>query len=329
MTDKDKLSQEEVDALLGEVDNLDLESGEATVSSEDTPSKIRDYDFASQERIVSGSMSGLYSINERFVRNFRTSLTNLLRRGVNISLAEIVSIKAPEYLASLETPSCMNIFRMRPLQGMSLCVFDTTLVFNLVDSLFGGGTIVIDESQEKEEFTEMEIRIVQLVLELLFKDFTHAWQTIYPIKFEGQGLEINPQLINVASQNEVMIVCRYNVALEGSKTTELNISIPYSTLEPIRAALESGLLEQEDVDENWVHRLREEIFDAPIELSADVAEAHMSFKKLVGIKVGDVIPINLHEMITVHAAGMPTFRARFGLSKESCALKIMGRADRE
>ena len=321
-TPQEKLSDEEVDALLGEVDNLDLGSERAPEGS------VRDYDFASQERIVSGGLLGLHAINERFIRNFRTSLMNLLRRTVNVSLQEISSVKFYEYLATLSMPSCINLFRMRPLQGQSLCVFETPLVFTLVDSLFGGGSIVIDSQKEKEEFTQMEMRIVHLVLDLVFDDLANAWQTIYPIKCEAQGSEINPQLVNVASQNEVLIIARYKILLEGTKSSELHIAIPYSTIEPIRSTLESGQLESDDIDEEWRVRLREEVFDAPIEITGNLGYSRLRFKELIAMKVGDVVPLTMHENITVLASGLPTFRAKFGVSNNQCAVKIMGRVDR-
>ncbi len=322
---KETLSQEEVDTLLGEIDEIEL--GNVKTTAIDS-GEVRNYDFSSQERIVSSSMLGLYAINERFIRNFRTSLMNLLRRGVNVSLSEIISIKAHEYLATLSTPSCINFFRMRPLQGLSLCVFDTPLVFTLVDSLFGGGNLLLTDKKEREEFTQMEMRIVHLVLDLIFRDLNTAWQTIYSVKFEGQGSEINPQLVNMGGQNEIIIVTCYKILLEGVKPMELHISIPYSTLEPIRSLLESGSIEKEDVDEDWTSRLREEVYDAPIKLNADIAHAYVPFKALSQFKVGDIIPVEFHDVITVLAAGLPTFRGRFGIANDNCAIKIIGRVDR-
>ena len=69
------LSQDEVDALLQGItgESQKLEEEEAPADA------IRDYNLASQERIVRGRMPTLEIINERFARNIRIGLFNLIR----------------------------------------------------------------------------------------------------------------------------------------------------------------------------------------------------------------------------------------------------------
>ena len=75
------LSQDEVDALLQGI------TGESqTTSADDAPaadkSGVREYDIANQERIVRGRMPTMDAINERFARNLRHTLFELLRAVV-------------------------------------------------------------------------------------------------------------------------------------------------------------------------------------------------------------------------------------------------------
>ena len=45
----------------------------------------------------------------------------------------------------------------------------------------------------------------------------------------------------------------------------------------------------------------------------------------VNIKAGDVIPIDVPELVTLCAEDVPLFRAKFGVSQGSRALKIQGK----
>ena len=83
----DILSQEEVDALLRGVTG---ESEEA--AAEEGGGGVRAYDIGRQERIVRGRMPTLEIINERFARNFRIGLFNLMRRTAEISVAPVTVI---------------------------------------------------------------------------------------------------------------------------------------------------------------------------------------------------------------------------------------------
>ena len=81
MASSDLLSQDEIDALLHGVDSGDVETGSDEILD---PAEARNYDFASQDRIVRGRPPTLEMINERFARYFRTSLFNMLRRSADI-----------------------------------------------------------------------------------------------------------------------------------------------------------------------------------------------------------------------------------------------------
>ena len=66
----DLLSQDEIDALLHGVDDVeeeDIDSGESDGSA-------MEYDFSSQDRIVRGRMPTLEIVNERFARINRALL---------------------------------------------------------------------------------------------------------------------------------------------------------------------------------------------------------------------------------------------------------------
>ena len=88
------LSQDEVDALLQGI------TGESQkLEQEDVPSGgVRDYNLASQERIVRGRMPTMEIINERFARNIRIGLFNFIRKSPEVSIG---GIKVQKYSAFL------------------------------------------------------------------------------------------------------------------------------------------------------------------------------------------------------------------------------------
>ena len=129
----DLLSQDEIDALLHGVDDVEEEVvEEVAVDSGDTS----DYDFSSQDRIVRGRMPTLEMVNERFARHMRISLFNMMRRTAEVSLNGIQMIKFGEYVHTLFVPTSLNMVRFRPLKGTALITMEARLVFILVDLLW-------------------------------------------------------------------------------------------------------------------------------------------------------------------------------------------------
>jgi flagellar motor switch protein FliM len=157
---QDLLSQDEIDALLHGVDDGDIDT-----EDEADEDGIRNYDLASQDRIVRGRMPTLEMINERFARYTRISLFNLLRRNADVSTGGVQIMKFGEYIHTLYVPTSLNIVKIRPLRGTGLFIFDAKLVFKLVDNFFGGDGR--HAKIEGREFTPTEIRVVHMVLEKL------------------------------------------------------------------------------------------------------------------------------------------------------------------
>lgn len=324
MSENEKLSQDEVNALMEGIDNFNVDTSNSTEKKE-----YPVFDFAAQERIVSGRLPALFGIVERFVRNFRMSLMNLLRRTVEINLEDLDTLKYSEYISNLKTPACMCLVRMRPLHGATIIYFNSKLVFRLVDWLFGCSPHYRSSISDVKEFTQMELRIVNLVLSLIFKDAKEAWKPIISIEFEHTGVEFNPQLLNIATQSDILIVMKFKVDIDG-EISEIHHVIPYSVIEPIRTNLETmNQGEQAEINDVWNTLLKEETFSAKVPLTGNLAQVKLKLKDVLNIKNGDVLPIEMSESITVLAAGLPTFRAKFGVSNGKYSIKITGRASRD
>jgi flagellar motor switch protein FliM len=318
MSANDLLSQEEIDALLHGVDNGDLGSDDDLEVDVDA---VRSYDFASQDRIVRGRLPTLEMINERYARLFRTSLFNMLRRTADISVSGVRMQKFSEFVHSLFVPTSLNIIRVQPLRGKGLFVIDPKLVFSVVDNYFGGSGR-FHTKIEGRDFTPTENRVIQLLLELAFADMQEAWRPVFKVRFEYIGSEVNPQFANIVSPSEVVVVTSFHVDLE-SGGGEFHVCMPYSMVEPIRELLDAGVQsDRGERDERWERSLRDQILDAQVELSSTLTEVTLSLQQVARLEKGDIIPIDIPELVDVQAADTPVFRAKLGVSEGSYSLKI-------
>ena len=166
------LSQDEVDALLKGVDGDQDEAKPAGNSGE-----ARDYNLATQERIVRGRLPTLEIINERFARLLRIELFNFLRRTVEVSVGPVRITKYSDFVRNLVVPTNLNLIQMKPLRGTALMVFDPTLVFLVVDNMFGGDGR-FHTRVEGRDFTQTEQRIIQRILNIVFETYSKSWEPV-------------------------------------------------------------------------------------------------------------------------------------------------------
>jgi flagellar motor switch protein FliM len=310
------LSQDEVDALLKGVggDQDDDKSASETEG-------VRDYNLATQERIVRGRMPTLEIINERFARLVRIELFNFLRRTVEVSVGPVRITKYSDFIRNLVVPTNLNLVQMKPLRGTALMVFDPTLVFLVVDNMFGGDGR-FHTRVEGRDFTQTEQRIIQRILHIVFETYAKSWEPVYPIEFEYLRSEMNTQFANIATPNEVVVVTTFNVEL-GPASGEIHFCMPYSMVEPIRDLLTSPLQgEVLGADKRWVKLMTQQVQAAEIEIVADLATTSMRLGEVLNMKVGDVIPISMEDAIEAKVDGVPVMLCKYGLFNGQYALRV-------
>ncbi|MFL1484380.1 flagellar motor switch protein FliM [Marinobacter sp. LN3S78] len=315
---QDLLSQDEIDALLHGVDDGDIDTYDETDEE-----GVKQYDLASQDRIVRGRMPTLEMINERFARYTRISLFNLLRRNADVSTGGIQIMKFGEYIHTLYVPTSLNLVKVRPLRGTGLFIMDAKLVFKLVDNFFGGEGR--HAKIEGREFTPTETRIVQMVLDQVFVDMREAWQAVLKVDFEYLSSEVNPAMANIVSPSEVVVISTFHVELDGGGG-ELHLALPYSMIEPIREVLDAGVQSDiDDVDERWVNALQEDIQDVLVPVNAMVCRRRISLREVAKFKAGDVIPVEMPDSLEMTANGIPIYKATMGTRDGKLALRIKER----
>ena len=315
----DLLSQDEIDALLHGVD--DVEEEDVIEEVADNKGDTSDYDFSSQDRIVRGRMPTLEMVNERFARHMRISLFNMMRRTAEVSINGIQMIKFGEYIHTLFVPTSLNMVRFRPLKGTALITMEARLVFILVDNFFGGDGRY-HAKIEGREFTPTERRIIQMLLKLIFEDYKEAWSPVMDVSFEYLDSEVNPSMANIVSPTEVVVISSFHIELDGGGG-DFHVALPYSMLEPIRELLDAGVQsDKEDTDMRWSKALRDEIMDVPVTINTKFLEVEIPLSQVMELQAGDIIPIEMPDHITVLIEDLPTFRAKLGRSRDNIALKI-------
>ena len=311
------LSQDEVDALLQGI------SGESPQLEQEHVDEgaIRSYDISSQERIVRGRMPTLEVINERFARNIRVGLFDLIRKSPEVAIGSIKVQKYSAFLREIVVPTNFNIVNVRPLRGSGLIVCDPTLVFAVIDALFGGAG-KYHTRIEGRDFSATEQRIIGRLVEVITTEYKKAWQGVYPLELDYQRSEMQPQFANIATPSEVVVATSFTLEIGDSSGT-IHFCIPYATLEPIRDVLYSTIQgDAAEPDRRWVTLMTQQIQSATVELVAELGHAPATVEQLLSFKAGDFIELDLMPAIQAMVSGVPVLDCHYGISNGKYALKV-------
>jgi len=313
----DFLSQDEVDALLkgvaGEPEDQEEEQGDQ--------SGVRPYNLATQERIVRGRMPTLELIHERFARYLRIGLFNYMHRNAEVSIGPVKVQKYGEFVRNLVVPTNLNLVIAKPLRGTGLVVFDPNLVFLVVDNMFGGDGR-FHSRVEGRDFTPTEQRIIQGMLNVVFAEYTRAWAPVFKIEMEYVRSEMNSQFANIATPSEIVISASFSLEFGGSQA-DMHVCFPYSMVEPIRDVLYSTMQSDHlSQDNRWISLLTRQLQTAEVELVCNLGNATVTLRDIVNMRVGDVIPINVPDMLQGEVDGVPVLELSYGRQGPNYAVKV-------
>lgn len=314
------LSQDEVDALLKGLTDGKVEGETQT---EEEPGDVRQYDLTSQDRIIRGRMPTLEIINDRFARLHRITLSGSLRKIVDITTTQTEMIKFGEFIRTLPVPTSLHVLKMSPLRGHVLLVVESQLIFNLVNCFFGGSG-KSNFKIEGRDFTSIENRVIQKVVEASLGDLNEAWKPILEVNFNFVRAEVNPQFATIVNPSDIVIVIHFEFELDYI-IGRMILCLPYSTIEPIRSKLYASYQSDHlEIDSEWINRLRKRIREVQVELLFEMGTTTITGRELLQLDVGDVLMLgrDTDTPLTIKVQKVPKFTAYAGSSKGNKAFQI-------
>ena len=321
------LSQEEVESLLGGIDEGKVKTESAAVGTVDN-SEI--YDFSRQRTPLHLSVPALGIINKRFVTLLKDSLSRATGSTVVISMPSIESKKFKEFSRNLSPPANLNIFQIKPLKGSALMVLETPLVFAFVDTLFGG-TGVSEVRVEGRNFTSIETKMIGKIASIILADLEKAWSDVHQIQMGLVRSEMDPQFAAIVRPDDMVIVVECSVEIEN-ESGSLTLCLPYFTIEPIKDRLKHRFHDDtSEVDQALRKSLVERVRETDVNLSCTLGKARIRGKELLEMKVDDVIPLDqsIGDSIVVRVEGIGKFKGYPGCCNNKQAIRISERLNKE
>ncbi len=322
MADQPLLSPEELDALAAGLDSGSIEVD----TGFNTGAKVRKHDLASEDSSLGVNISSIDMINERFIRQFRLGLLEVLRSSPRINPTRVQILRFSDYLKMLKAPLSVNIIRVNPLRGYTMVVIEPTVVFSSLDSFFGGFGRGVGELPQGRMFTPTETRIIKMILDVFMRSLKDAWSPIYDIDFEHVSSEINPLFAQIADENDLVILSRFDAEPTAQGKGFIDLVYPYAALKPIRDLLRSRVQSgdgNEESDKQWRSDLETAVHDSSVEMQFLLGHINMALSQLESMKEGDVMYFKKPDMARVYISDLPSFDVEIGSVGSNIAAKII------
>jgi flagellar motor switch protein FliM len=290
-----------------------------------TSMRVRKHDLASEDSSLGVNVASVDMINERFVRQFRLGLLEMLRSSPRVSPNRVQIARFGDYLKQLQAPLSVNMVRMNPLRGYSIIAIDPVVVFSSLDSFFGGFGRGVGQLPPTRLFTPTETRIIRMMLDVFFRSLKDAWSPVMDLDFELVSSEINPQFAQIADENDLVIMTRFEIEAGPNTQGFIDLVYPYATLKPVRDLLRSRVQTgdgNEESDNQWRMELGDAVNSASLESRVLLAEIQGTLGMVEALQSGDVLFFKKPELARMLINEVPAFDVKVGQLGTQSAVQI-------
>lgn len=304
--------------------------------------RVKKHDLASEDSTLGVNTSSLEMINERFLRLFRQGLMEVLRTSPRINPTRTQIVRFGDYLKDLRAPLSVNTIRINPLRGFSLVVIEPTLVFSALDNFFGGTGSGMPSGPKRRTtgkdgepmpanwlppgrlFTPTESRIIKIILDIFFRSLKEAWASLMGVDCEHVGSEINPQFAQIADENDLVILSRFETEGAGGIKGFVDLVHPYSSLKPLRELLRNRVQADgsAESDQKWRSELTAAVGDTSLDVQVLLGQIDVHYAKVETLKEGDLLFFKKPELASIVVGKFPAFEGQVGMAGQQVAVRI-------
>ncbi len=310
--DAKALSQDEIDNLLG-FSAAPVEEKKTGIEA------MLDKALLSYERLPM-----LEVVFDRFVRMLSTSLRNFTSDNVDVDIHSITSLRFGDYVNSIPMPAILTVFKALEWENFGIITFNGSIVYSMVDVLFGGRKLNKPIRIEGRPYTSIEQGVVKQISDLLLVDMGASFDPLSPATFQFERMETNPRFATIAHPSDTVILLQLRVDME-EKGGNIEVMFPLVTLEPIKKLLSQSFMgEQFGKDSIWEMHLGKEINNTSVEIEAILGTKKTLMKHIMTMKVGDTVVLDneIEDDISLKCQEIEVFRGKVGCVGEDVAIAI-------
>ncbi len=312
------LSQEEIDALLGAMDQGDVDFD--FDAPEEPTVEVKEYDLMAQGAMLRHQFYALEEVYDKFSSLLETTMSSSLHKPMGVEMVSTEMVKYGEFIQAFSNPTSFASFTMDPLIGSSLLAIEPSLVYSLIDCMFGGDGKPFEDIRE---FTFIEQRMMAKFSLEIFKDLEKAWEIVYPVRVTLKKTETKPEYVHLVSPEDLLIVIVLSVT--GTEFSgNMHLCVSYRMLEPIKDKLSSKYLREKDLVDAFSHQLQGLIKETDVTIVSELGRTHQTVRDLLNLKVDDIIRLDKGpaDPLSINVESVPKYKGFPGIVKGNRAVQL-------
>lgn len=309
------LDQSAIDAMLGNAFSA------SAMREESGMERIVKAGFVAYER-----MPMLENVFDRLVRFLSSTLRGFTNDNVDITMENMRSLRFGDYMGEVPSSSLFSVFLAEQWKNYGLVVVDSALSYSIVDILMGGERGAGPKIIENRPHTALERALIEKLIVITLADLSEAFAPVGKVDLCFERLEISSSLAVIARPSNAAIAARFHIDM-GDRSGDLDIVIPYATMEPVREKLTQQFMgENFGNDSIWESHLISEIMETSVTVSTVFETADFPLSQILDLKKGSVLHLpskgESPHHVRMECDGIPIFEGTLGRLHKMQAVRI-------
>lgn len=289
--------------------------------------EVRPYSFKEPDKFSRAQLQTLNIIFESFARETTSYLTNVTNSACEVEVVNVIQKSYNEIVRNMQDLTILNIFTFKGLEGQGVLEMSPETLFCIIEKAFGG---VGGGVPKIRELTTIERRLQSTIVNSFLDIMNSAFENLTILDPKLEQIETNPQFIQqLLPPMEICVSIMLKIRISGYRTNGLmNISLPFSMLEPLCPRLNSHLWFVESktnyLNETFKEKIVHNLNNTSLELKAEIGTVNLKFSEINNLKKDSIIVLDkkINEHISVYLENSKKFLGTPYLLDDRKVLKI-------
>ncbi|MEM7740521.1 MAG: FliM/FliN family flagellar motor switch protein [Pseudomonadota bacterium] len=255
---------------------------------------------AGQARVVMERLANSGVTNERLpmldivfdrtVQMLTESFLHLTSTDVSVQLEDVAYARFQDFMSEPPEVPVIAIVRAVEWDQSFLMMINGDLVFTMVEILLGGALGSDSKRQgEQRRPTAIELQLTNRIFKLIAERLAEAFEQIAEVEFRIERLEMNTQFAAITRTTSACVRSRFKLDIAKARG-ELQVILPYLTLEPVKEALTQMFVgDQFGGDRSWNRHFEKALVQTELDFNAVLHQQLTTLAEVMSWKAGQTI----------------------------------------
>jgi flagellar motor switch protein FliM len=285
---------------------------------------ISAYDPRKPNRLSRTQMNSLSELFSRIAEDLSAELEETLRMEITTAMEGLHQDRFVSFMECLDELVSIYQIMGKPMNMPLFCAIDHSLVFTMVDRIFGGEGDEV--TLEARDLTTVEVSVADRIVKVLMACCCERWKKLGEFVVTGSALLSGKSRIEAVDDKDTVLVVDMNV-IGSRELGRISLCFPFGALEHYLEQigdLDEAPPEDSDRAEAWRGQIEERITEVAVGLPVVLGEAEIPVSEIADLQIDDVIVLDrkITEAVEMYVGSRSVIRGKIGIYEDRLALKV-------